>query len=62
MVPICLNRNVKQIIMIGDHRQLGPDVQTDVAREMGLDKSLFERNMDKVLQLNRHYRMVMLYY
>jgi len=36
-------KGAKHVILVGDHRQLGPVVQSRVASHAGLDRSLFER-------------------
>lgn len=50
----------KQVVLIGDHKQLQPIVVCPEARRLGLQKSLFERYKDDehIVQLQLQYRMV----
>lgn len=50
----------KQVVLIGDHKQLQPIVVCPEARRLGLQKSLFERykDDDHFVQLQLQYRMV----
>lgn len=57
LVPI-VGSLAKQIVLIGDHKQLQPIVKDNVARTRGLVQSLFERYSDKALTLTTQYRMV----
>ena len=57
MIPI-INSRAHQVVLIGDHKQLRPIVLEDMARSLGLEKSLFERYCDKAHMLNQQYRMV----
>jgi hypothetical protein len=36
----------RHLVLVGDHKQLPPVVQSQAAKEGGLGKSLFERLMD----------------
>ncbi|XP_072540872.1 3'-5' exoribonuclease HELZ2 isoform X2 [Salminus brasiliensis] len=47
----------KQIVLIGDHKQLQPVVHTDLLQRLGMRRSLFERYMNKALMLDTQYRM-----
>ena len=60
MVPI---RRADHVVLIGDHQQLQPVIQSKDAEKMGLGKSLFERYATKghkVHVLLKQYRMVSL--
>ncbi|XP_048248196.1 helicase with zinc finger domain 2-like isoform X1 [Haliotis rufescens] len=57
MIPIILFQDVKQVVLIGDHRQLQPPVKEVAAKQLGLNKSLFERYAPKALMLSTQYRM-----
>ncbi|XP_066456772.1 DNA replication ATP-dependent helicase/nuclease DNA2 isoform X2 [Eleutherodactylus coqui] len=49
-----------RFVLVGDHQQLPPLVQSAEARELGMSESLFkrlERNQDAVVQLTVQYRM-----
>ena len=61
----------KQVVLVGDHRQLRPIILCSNARRLGMERSLFERwaelireqyraNQSKhlLVMLNRQYRMV----
>ena len=60
MVPI---RRAEHVVLIGDHKQLQPVIQSKDVEKMGLGKSLFERYARKAGQVKVHvlevqYRMV----
>ncbi|XP_078421971.1 DNA replication ATP-dependent helicase/nuclease DNA2 isoform X2 [Cetorhinus maximus] len=49
-----------RFVLVGDHQQLPPIIQSSEARALGMDESLFkhlEQNFDAVVQLNVQYRM-----
>uniref|UniRef100_W5LDR9 Helicase with zinc finger 2 n=1 Tax=Astyanax mexicanus TaxID=7994 RepID=W5LDR9_ASTMX len=47
----------KQIVLLGDHKQLQPVVHTDLLQRLGMRISLFERYTNKALMLDTQYRM-----
>lgn len=58
MVPIVLG--AKQVILVGDHRQLGPVIMCKKAANAGLSQSLFERLVNlgvSPVRLQVQYRM-----
>ncbi|CAI9547736.1 unnamed protein product [Staurois parvus] len=60
--PICLGPLffADRFVLVGDHQQLPPLVQSTEARELGMSESLFkrlERNQDAVVNLTVQYRM-----
>ncbi|XP_069609539.1 DNA replication ATP-dependent helicase/nuclease DNA2 [Ranitomeya imitator] len=60
--PICLGPLffANRFVLVGDHQQLPPLIQSMEARDLGMSESLFkrlERNQDAVVQLNVQYRM-----
>ena len=60
MVPI---RRAQHVVLIGDHQQLQPVIQSKDAEKMSLGKSLFERYAHRERNINVHllelqYRMV----
>ncbi|XP_046550029.1 LOW QUALITY PROTEIN: helicase with zinc finger domain 2-like [Haliotis rubra] len=57
MIPIILFQGVKQVVLIGDHHQLQPPVKEMAAKQLGLNKSLFERYASRALMLTTQYRM-----
>ncbi|PVD23127.1 hypothetical protein C0Q70_16390 [Pomacea canaliculata] len=60
LVPIVANK-AKQVVLIGDHKQLRPIIRCKQAEELGLDQSLFERLYEKYPKqrvfLDKQYRM-----
>ena len=48
----------KQVVLIGDHKQLRPIVMSTDSAKLGLEVSLFERYADKATMLTSQYRMV----
>ncbi|CAK7230146.1 DNA replication endonuclease-helicase Dna2 [Sporothrix eucalyptigena] len=62
-LPICLGpiRMARTFVLVGDHNQLPPLVQSDDARVGGLDISLFkllsDTHPDSVVNLEHQYRM-----
>ena len=57
LVPITGSR-ARQIVLIGDHKQLQPVVQDHVAKSLGLNVSMFERHSKRAIMLRLQYRMV----
>lgn len=57
LIPI-VSSKAKQVVLIGDHKQLQPIVKNRVARSLGLSTSMFERFSDHALLLEEQYRMV----
>ncbi|KAL3868678.1 hypothetical protein ACJMK2_041456 [Sinanodonta woodiana] len=51
MAPIIAN-NVKQVILIGDHKQLRPIIKCKSAATLGMNKSLFERYAEDMKSTN----------
>ena len=58
LVPMRAFKSTRQVVLIGDHRQLQPIVMNSVAKDRGLDVSLFERYKDRAIMLTQQYRMV----
>jgi regulator of nonsense transcripts 1 len=58
MIPLTFG--VKQLVMVGDHCQLGPTIMSKKAAKAGLNQSLFERMIllgNKPIRLQVQYRM-----
>ncbi|TAQ90062.1 hypothetical protein B7494_g1619 [Chlorociboria aeruginascens] len=58
MIPLVLG--CKQVVLVGDHQQLGPVIMNKKAAKAGLAQSLFERLISlqlKPIRLNVQYRM-----
>lgn len=53
-----LGSNAKQVVLIGDHKQLQPVIQCDKAKDLGLGISMFERFSERAQMLEIQYRMV----
>ncbi len=53
-----LGSNAKQVVLIGDHKQLQPVIQCDKANDLGLGISMFERYSERAQMLEIQYRMV----
>ena len=58
LVPLVTFKDTNQVVLIGDHKQLQPIVFNTVAKNLGLEKSLFERYKNRALMLTEQYRMV----
>lgn len=58
LVPLVTFGSAEQIVLIGDHKQLQPIVLNRDAKNLGLQRSLFERYADRAVMLNEQYRMV----
>lgn len=57
---ISLVHGVNQVIMVGDHRQLGPVIMNKACSKAGFDRSMFERLMQvgiRRIRLQVQYRM-----
>ena len=50
--------DAKQVVLIGDHKQLQPVIQCDKAKDLGLGISMFERYSERAQMLEIQYRMV----
>ena len=57
LVPITSSK-AKQVVLIGDHKQLQPVVIDQQALTLGLNISMFERLSDRAQMLEIQYRMV----
>jgi len=47
-----------QVVLIGDHKQLRPIITNQVVKDLGMEKSLFERHSEHAIMLDTQYRMV----
>ncbi|XP_068761026.1 3'-5' exoribonuclease HELZ2-like [Montipora capricornis] len=56
LVPMAYS-GARQVVLIGDHKQLQPVIQDQVAKTLGLSVSMFERLSGKALMLELQYRM-----
>ncbi|XP_034164506.1 helicase with zinc finger domain 2 isoform X2 [Pangasianodon hypophthalmus] len=55
-IPL-VSHKPEQIVLLGDHKQIRPIVTCARVKELGMEKSLFERYMDQALMLDTQYRM-----
>ncbi|KAK3561442.1 hypothetical protein QTP86_002833 [Hemibagrus guttatus] len=55
-IPL-VSHNPEQIVLLGDHKQMQPIVTCARVKELGMDKSLFERYMHAAVMLDIQYRM-----
>jgi len=56
LVPITCS-GARQVVLIGDHKQLQPVVQDHVAKSLGLNVSIFQRHSKRAMMLRLQYRM-----
>ncbi|XP_068761003.1 3'-5' exoribonuclease HELZ2-like isoform X3 [Montipora capricornis] len=56
LVPITCS-GARQVVLIGDHKQLQPVIQDHVAKTLGLSVSMFERHSKRAMMLKLQYRM-----
>jgi len=57
LVPITCTK-ARQVVLIGDHKQLQPIIQDNLAMTLGLSVSMFERLSERAKMLELQYRMV----
>ncbi len=57
LIPIACSK-ARQVVLIGDHKQLQPIVKNKVAKSLGLSTSMFERYSNRAIMLKEQYRMV----
>ena len=60
LVPLTSSR-ARQVVLIGDHKQLQPIIQDQLAKTLGLNISMFERLSKQAVMLELQYRMVSCY-
>ncbi|XP_078411424.1 3'-5' exoribonuclease HELZ2 isoform X1 [Cetorhinus maximus] len=57
LIPIVAHKHAAQIVLLGDHMQLRPIISNEFCRRLGMEKSLFERYVQRALMLDVQYRM-----
>ena len=57
LVPMACS-GARQVVLIGDHKQLQPVITDKMAETLGLNISMFERLSSRALMLELQYRMV----
>ncbi|KAG7327812.1 hypothetical protein KOW79_009418 [Hemibagrus wyckioides] len=55
-IPL-VSHKPEQIVLLGDHKQIRPIVTCARVKDLGMDKSLFERYMHEAVMLDTQYRM-----
>nr|XP_045013354.1 helicase with zinc finger domain 2 [Jaculus jaculus] len=57
LIPLVCFTNVEKVVLLGDHKQLRPVVRSEQLRNLGMDRSLFERYHKDAIMLDTQYRM-----
>ncbi|XP_050999964.1 helicase with zinc finger domain 2 [Acomys russatus] len=57
LIPLVYFSKAKKVVLLGDHKQLRPVVKNEQLRNLGMDRSLFERYHRDALMLDTQYRM-----
>ncbi|XP_063152940.1 3'-5' exoribonuclease HELZ2 [Candoia aspera] len=57
LLPLVRYKTMEKVVLLGDHKQLRPVVHSDFCKNLGMERSLFERYQRKALMLNTQYRM-----
>lgn len=57
LIPLVCFSKVEKVVLLGDHKQLQPVVKNDQLRNLGMDRSLFERYHRDAIMLDTQYRM-----
>ena len=57
LIPITCSE-ARQVVLIGDHKQLQPIILDNLAMTLGLSVSMFERLSERAKMLELQYRMV----
>ncbi|XP_078092612.1 3'-5' exoribonuclease HELZ2 [Mustelus asterias] len=57
LIPIVAHKHANQIVLLGDHKQLRPIMKNEFCRRLGMERSLFERHVQRAVMLDVQYRM-----
>lgn len=57
LIPLVCFSRVEKVVLLGDHKQLQPVVKNEHLRNLGMDRSLFERYHKDAILLDTQYRM-----
>ncbi|KAL1786311.1 helicase with zinc finger protein domain 2 [Sigmodon hispidus] len=57
LIPLVCFSRVEKVVLLGDHKQLQPVVKNEQLRNLGMDRSLFERYHRDAIMLDTQYRM-----
>ncbi|NP_001292205.1 3'-5' exoribonuclease HELZ2 isoform X1 [Rattus norvegicus] len=57
LIPLVCFSKTEKVVLLGDHKQLRPVVKNEQLRNLGMDRSLFERYHRDAIMLDTQYRM-----
>ncbi|GAB1287336.1 Helicase with zinc finger domain 2 [Apodemus speciosus] len=57
LIPLVRFSKTEKVVLLGDHKQLRPVVKNEQLRNLGMDRSLFERYHRDAIMLDTQYRM-----
>ncbi|KAM6147767.1 3'-5' exoribonuclease HELZ2 isoform 2-T2 [Erethizon dorsatum] len=57
LIPLVHFAEAEKVVLLGDHKQLRPVIKNEQLRNLGMDKSLFERYHRDAYMLDTQYRM-----
>ncbi|XP_036041402.1 helicase with zinc finger domain 2 isoform X2 [Onychomys torridus] len=57
LIPLVRFSQIEKVVLLGDHKQLQPVVKNEQLRNLGMDRSLFERYHRDAIMLDTQYRM-----
>ncbi|XP_012885839.1 PREDICTED: helicase with zinc finger domain 2 [Dipodomys ordii] len=57
LIPLVRFSKAEKVVLLGDHKQLRPVVKGEQLRNLGMDRSLFERYHRDAFMLDTQYRM-----
>lgn len=57
LIPLVCFSQTEKVVLLGDHKQLRPVVKNEQLRNLGMDRSLFERYHRDAIMLDTQYRM-----
>ncbi|XP_032805667.2 3'-5' exoribonuclease HELZ2 [Petromyzon marinus] len=57
LIPLTSYKDIAQVVLLGDHKQLRPFVLNRTAAKLGMEKSMFERYAKRAIMLDTQYRM-----
>lgn len=57
LIPLVCFLQIEKVVLLGDHKQLQPVVKNEQLRNLGMDRSLFERYHRDAIMLDTQYRM-----
>ncbi|CAH6776633.1 Helz2 [Phodopus roborovskii] len=57
LIPLVRFSQIKKVVLLGDHKQLQPMVKNEQLRNLGMERSLFERYHRDAIMLDTQYRM-----